>query len=233
MKELGVLCTEDSVTKTNDGGLASMHKERKVVWVYPSSDKIHCLVRLIDKYMSLLPPVRNSKKSNFYLRSLERVTPAQWFGEQVVGLNTLKKTINFLAESANLEGYFTNHSLRHSGTTLLFQAGVDRKLIKEFTEHASDAVDKYQIMSHQQRKHLSAMIGGEIENRQEDNVDKFESCDFEFSVGETRKNVQCTCKNKVLNINEFDKLGKMISDVIEKKKKGRKATVCLSIEFDC
>ena len=28
--------TEDTVTKTNDGGQSHMNKERKVVWVYPS-----------------------------------------------------------------------------------------------------------------------------------------------------------------------------------------------------
>ena len=41
----GVHClvyTEDSVTKTNDGGLSSMNKECKIVWVYPSEDKTKC-----------------------------------------------------------------------------------------------------------------------------------------------------------------------------------------------
>ena len=47
----------DSVTKTNDGGLAHMHKDRKTVWVYPSENVNRCPVRLVDKYISLLPPV--------------------------------------------------------------------------------------------------------------------------------------------------------------------------------
>ena len=91
--EDGVRClvnTEDCTTKTNDGGVKSMKKECKVAWVYPSQNKVHCPVRLIDKYISLLPPVRMNRKPNFYLRSLDRVTPAQWYGEQVVGLNSLK-----------------------------------------------------------------------------------------------------------------------------------------------
>ena len=208
-----------------------MHKDRKVVWVYPSSDKTRCPVRLIDKYISLLPPVRKSKKDNFYLRSLERVSPAQWYGEQVVGLNTLKKVIATLAEDANLQGFFTNHSLRCTGTTCLFQAGIDRKIVKEFTGNSSDAVDKYQITSHDQRKELSAVIAGENVKKTDKNADHTSKCNFEVVV-ESDEKLQCLCKNKVLNVDDFDKLGKMIGDIVNQKK-GRKATVKLAIEFDC
>ena len=55
----GVRCVvyiEDSVTKTNDGGLKHMRKDKKVVWVYPSENIIRCPVRIVDKYISLLPP---------------------------------------------------------------------------------------------------------------------------------------------------------------------------------
>ena len=54
--ENGVRClvyTEDNVTKTNDGGLKWMRKERKIVWVYPSSNSERCPVRIVDKYISL------------------------------------------------------------------------------------------------------------------------------------------------------------------------------------
>ena len=55
---------------------------------------------------------------------------------------------------------FTNHSLRRSGATRLFQANVDRKLVKEATGHSSDAVDAYQVTSDQQRQRLSKVIAG-------------------------------------------------------------------------
>ena len=57
-------------------------------------------------------------------------------------------------------GFFSNHSLRRSSTTRLFHAGVDRKLIKEFTGHVSDAVDNYQVTSDAQRQQLSEIISG-------------------------------------------------------------------------
>ena len=94
--EAGVRClvyTEDTVIKTNDGGLASMKKERKIVWISPSNNMNRCPVRLVDKYLSLCPEVDPKLKPNFYLRSLDKINPAQWYGSQVVGRNTLRKTV--------------------------------------------------------------------------------------------------------------------------------------------
>ena len=42
-----------------------------------------------------------------------------------------------MLKDAELDGYFTNHSLKRSSTTCLFQVGVDRKIVKEFTLHTS------------------------------------------------------------------------------------------------
>ena len=186
----GVRClvyTEDSVTKTNDGGLRHMQKERKVVWVYPSENSIKCPVRLVDKYMSLVPPVTaKSKKHNFYLRSLEKVSPAQWYSEQVLGLNNIKGVVKSLLKSAKLDGYFTNHSLRCTSTTRLFREGVDRKLIKEFTGHTSDAVDLYQVTSDKQREVMSKIVGGETGIKKKDKR-ALEDAGIEISVKEKSK----------------------------------------------
>ena len=59
---------------------------------------------------------------------------------------------------AEFEGYFTNHSARCTGGTYLFQAGVDRKLVKEAMGYHSYVVDKYQVTSHEQRKAMSAIL---------------------------------------------------------------------------
>ena len=161
----GVRCavyTEDTVTKTHDGGLNSMRKSKKISWIYPSSDITHCPVRLIDKYMGLWPPVTDQKmKTNFYLRSLTRTTPAQWYSNRVMGIHAIRKTVGELLKHVELDGFFSNHSLRRTSTTRLFNAGVDRKLVKEFTGHTSDAVDQYQITSHEQCEQISKIVNGE------------------------------------------------------------------------
>ena len=82
---------------------------------------------------------------------------------------------------AEFEGYFTNHSARRTGGTHLFRAGVDRKLVKEAMGYHSDAVDKYQVTSHEQRKAMSAILQNNpvqhIEQKKIPNVEeKDEKC---------------------------------------------------------
>ena len=103
-----VIYQEDTITKTYDGGLNSLRKDSKIVWIHPNTSDVNkCPVRLIDKYMSLLPPMKlDMSKHNFYLRSMERPNPAQWYTSQVVGLNTLKKTVSQMLKNAKLDGFF-------------------------------------------------------------------------------------------------------------------------------
>ena len=148
---------------SNDGGLGSLKKDCTEVWGFPSKDVNCCTVRLVDKYMSLLLPVGpKTKKTNLYLRSLEKPNPAQWYGEQVVGCHTLCGVVKSFLKSAELDGFFTNHSLHRTSMTHLFQAGVDLKIIKEYTGHVSDAVDKYQVTSEHQKEQLTEIISGNL-----------------------------------------------------------------------
>ena len=213
-----------------------MCKERKIVWVYPTENKMHCPVRLVEKYMNLCPAVSvKMKKLNFYLRTLEKPTPVQWYGEQVVGLNTIRKVVGNLLKSANLDGFFTNHSLRHSGTSRLFQSGIDKKIIKEYTGHHSNALHAYETNSNEQRKELSNVISGELHV---DKKQKSESIDipkynFEFSVVENASNkcMGCSCSKREIRVDEAEKIGEMIKQIIEGKARA-KATIKLEIKFD-
>ena len=195
---------------------------------------VRCPVRIIDKYMSLLPPVREHRKANFYLRSLEWFTPAQWYGEQAVGLNTLRKIMTDITKRGNLEGFFTNHSLRRSRTTRLFQAGVDRKLIKEFMGHRSDAVDAYQVTLDTQRQMLSEVIAGDPTPALTSKKGEGDICQLKFSVGEScdRSGLACSCTRKAMKVSNLSELGKMIENII-RKKEGSRATITLKVDFDC
>ena len=102
------------------------------------------------------------------MHSLEKPTLYQWYGEQVVGLNSIRKVVSDLLTSANLNGHLTNHSLRCTGTSRLFRSGVDKKLFREFTGHRSDALDQCELTSEEQYKAMSNIIGGEsLENSTE------------------------------------------------------------------
>ena len=227
---------EDSVTKTNDGGLNSIKKQRKVVWVFPNDDNIvRCPVRLVDKYVSLLPEVGpKTKKLNFYMRSLEKPNPAQWYSEQVVGKHTLSKTVGRLLKEAKLDGFFTNHSLRRTGSTRLFQAGVDRKIVKEYTGHMSDAVR--QVSNHFVNIYLEKISVKSLVVTKPMHIKKVNEINpsLEISVKEVSESVgtvgECSCNKKSISIEQTEKIGKIISSLLSNRKKG-KATVRLEIEF--
>ena len=104
-----------------------MKREHKVVWICTNIDNVaRCPVSLVDKYIGLCPPYY--RKNNFYLRSVDKPNPAVWYAEQEVGINTLKKTIKRMLAEANIEEYYTNHSLHRTGGTRLFNAAIERNV---------------------------------------------------------------------------------------------------------
>ena len=62
---------------------------------------------------------------------------------QTSGCKLTQKVVNSLMKQAGIEGKFTNHSLRATTATHMFQKGVDEQLIKCVTGHKSDAVRLY------------------------------------------------------------------------------------------
>ena len=96
----------------HDDGIKDMKRDRKIVWVYPSENSDRCPVRILEKYMSLCPPYHTKK--NFYLKSLTKPKPTQWYGNQVVRQNSIAGVVKVLMEEAGIERFFTNHSLRRT-----------------------------------------------------------------------------------------------------------------------
>ena len=222
--------TEDTVTKTNDGGLNSMRNEHKVRWIHPLDDPVRCPVRLIDKYMSLCPPVTmKSMKPNFYLRSLEKYNPAQWYSTQVLGLQKIMKTVKDMLKSCDLDGFFTNHSLRRTGTSRLFQAGVDRKLVKEYSGHRSEALDQYQITSEKQKEMISNILAGPKDVSVENNI--AEKSNSELESSDSNVNISCNCNKKNMQITEVNQVGSLINQLV-KDRGDAKTVVRIEIEFN-
>ena len=235
---------EDTCTKTNNGGLKHMQKERKIVWIYPNKNDVsHCAVRLVDKYLGLCPS--KTKKPNFYLRSLDKYNPGQWYANQVLGQCKIGEVVKNLLKSAKLDGYFTNHSLRRAGMTRLFQAGVDHKLIKEFTGHSSNAVDKYAITSEAQRESLSHIIARKPQENDdcviESKVKEVVSNDTERSDMEVNIDLNvtsnpmtkcsCNCEGKVLQKErEVERVCDLIRKIITDKDSG-KSIINVKIEI--
>ena len=65
---------------------------------------------------------------------------------------------------AEVEGNFTNHSLRATGATTLFDAGVPESLIQKRTGHRSlDALRMYERVTPQQEKAVSDVLASTTE----------------------------------------------------------------------
>ncbi len=142
-----LLFKEDLTSKTNQGDLSGHKCSPRELKVYGSDDPKRNIVRLFEKYISLLPS--DCANSSFYKYALSssKKTAAQWFSDRPVGVNMLKKVVRSLCKRGGIEGKFMNHSLRATCATRMFHAGIDEQVIKSFTGHKSDAVCDYKRLS--------------------------------------------------------------------------------------
>ncbi len=114
--------SEDRKTKTNQGGLKHKWIKPKVVRAYGNTNSDRNLVRLYEKYCSLLPPKEFSRCSALYKYPLKetKVTPRQWYTDKPIGINKVREIVKNLTKEAGIPGRFTNHSLRVTAATRMF-----------------------------------------------------------------------------------------------------------------
>ena len=155
-REVMIYC-EDPQHKTNQGGLNSK-RTSKVVKVFPSANVSRCPVRLYGKYIGLLPQSKSCGK--LYLRPKVKKCPTVWFCDQPFGRNKISNTAKKLCEIANIQGKFSNHSLRATSASRMFQKDVPEQVIKEITGHRSDCVRTYKKTSDNILKRASETISG-------------------------------------------------------------------------
>ena len=75
-----------------------------------------------------------------------------------MGANKLREVVKTLCVKAGLPGFYTNHSLRSTCATNLYQADIDEQLIQEIMGHRSLAVHSYKRTCDAQRRLVSNCI---------------------------------------------------------------------------
>ena len=142
----------ESGSKNNSGGLNERHLKNKSVKVFANEvNPDRCVIRLYKKYMALRPQVASADV--FYLQPLKIARKDCWYQLRPVGHNTLSNTVKKLC------GKYTNHSLRRTRATRLFQKGVDEHQIMSITGHRSvNGVRVYKETSLQQEENLSDLL---------------------------------------------------------------------------
>ena len=76
---------------------------------------------------------------HFLCYSLSKVAPSDdvWYSTRKVQTNPLHSIVKQICAQAGIERQKTNHSLRATAVTQLYEAGVPEKLIQEHTGHRS------------------------------------------------------------------------------------------------
>ena len=115
---------------------------------------------LIDLYFSKFPQPRETLDF-FNLKPLAAKPddPTKpWFQATPIGKNTLGKFVENMCIDAGVEKK-TNHSLRATGASAMFAAGVPEKLIKSVTGHkSSKALEIYERPTVKQLKAVSKVM---------------------------------------------------------------------------
>ena len=119
----------ENYSKNNAGGLAHRKvKPKHVVHHANDANPKRYLVRLYQAYIMSHRP-SEAKNDAFYLTPLKKPKGNVWYSKTPIGHNTLNSTVSRICKAAGITGYKTNHSLRATTATRLFQKGVEEQLI--------------------------------------------------------------------------------------------------------
>ena len=202
---------EDPLQKTNQGGLVCKGS-RKVVYVYSASDGRRCPIRLFKKYVSLMPNTSSCKK--FYLRCKRKTILNLWYCDQPYGINKIKTAVKDICKEGGLVGHFTNHSLRATCASRMFDQNIPEQIIKEVTGHKSDCVRVYKRTSDHLKEAASKVVSGEIDCKKVKISDDIGSQGFEH--------VNKTVGDEVKELS----YGKMLKNVLKTGGELRKKRFC-------
>ncbi|CAC5409553.1 unnamed protein product [Mytilus coruscus] len=139
----GEICLRysENISKSNQGRLRTRRIKQKQVYTYEDkTNPERCIVRLYKKYIDHCP---EQTKNFFYLRPLSKPKANIWFTAQPICINNLAATVGKMCTEAGISGFRSNHSLRATAATRLYECGVDEQIISEVTGHRSDAVREY------------------------------------------------------------------------------------------
>ena len=99
---------------------------------------------------------------SIYLRPLSAIPEGDsspWYTRTPVGRNMLASMLKRMCQRGGIEGHKTNHSLRATGATQLFQAEVPEKIIQERTGHRSlAALRTYERTTSEQHEAVSSLL---------------------------------------------------------------------------
>jgi hypothetical protein len=159
------LVYREDVSKTMQGGLKHRKVEGKRVLAYANTQNPErCIVRLYETYMLHCPQFPRQTDA-FYLKPLAKASGDVWYAKQCVGRHKLASVVADICRKGGLSGFRTNHSLRSTSATRMYDAGIDEQLICEITGHRSNAVRNYKRTNTAQKRKISGIIQQDAQPR--------------------------------------------------------------------
>ena len=155
-REIFLRYMEDLGLKTNKGSLHHRKIEAKVVDLYATSNPDRCPMHVIMKYLSLLP--KGHTCPAFYLQPRKKFFGKVWYVNRLAGVNHLWNAVRDMCHDVGLPGHYSNHSLRATAITKLYQNDIDEQVIMKITGHRPLAVHSYKRTSDKQRKLASRCL---------------------------------------------------------------------------
>ena len=87
------------------------------------------------------------------------VCTAPWYTATPIGKHTLNDKVKKMCLTAGVQGNKTNHSLRATGATQMYESGVPEKIIQERTGHRSlEGLRSYEQSNAQQHQAVSTIL---------------------------------------------------------------------------
>ena len=177
-----------------------------------NDDPDRCPVEIFLKYISLCP-IETLNKA-LYLLPLRKPTGEAWYGKTPVGHNTLSNMVKTMMMEAGYNGQYTNHSLRVTTVTRLFDNKEDIKVVKMQTGHRSDALLAYRRIDDDIKKNVSRVLTRPVKMVGEPSTTGSESLAM-VEEPRTAGTEQCTKKIKL----EHNKISNVTKAPLEKNLK--------------
>lgn len=132
----------------------------KIVSIIASSHP-HSLVALLDLYFSKVPQDAIRPDTHFYLKPLLFIPTGTKprFLDDPLPKTRVQTMVKDMFRDVRIEGRFTNHSLRVTGATALFNAGVSEAVIQKRTGHKSiSALRQYERVTTTQNQLVANIL---------------------------------------------------------------------------
>ena len=132
------MSTESTYQKTtNTDSKIRINAKNKTLKAFALPGNDRCIVKLLDKYLSLLPA---EATYTFPYKGKDK-TPSNpsvsSFTNQRVGINVLNNVLPELSEKSGIQVRYTNYSLQATAITRMLNGEVDKKVIAETSGYRS------------------------------------------------------------------------------------------------